>query len=143
MREAARTPELMAIIGTSAGQPEVARVSVALAGEFDAYDLESLRQVLEALLKSRGTACVGLSRVTFLDLRCARELASRSDLCGGRLTLQNPSWQAASSLRACGLKTRIAPPTSDIYSSVDKASKPKKTLPHSHDALNLEVNTGF
>jgi hypothetical protein len=83
-------------------QPDVTQISVALAGEFDAYDLEPLCEVLDVLLHSRETACVDLAGVTFLDLRCARELATRSYLCGGRLTLRNPSWQAASSFGACG-----------------------------------------
>jgi anti-anti-sigma regulatory factor len=81
---------------------DVTQISAALAGQFDAYDLEPLCEVLDVLLHSRETACVDLSGVTFLDVRCARELATRSLLCGGRLTLRNPSWQAASSFRACG-----------------------------------------
>jgi anti-anti-sigma regulatory factor len=83
-------------------QPGLTRVSIVLAGEFDTYDLEPLCEVLDGLLETRGPACVDLSGVTFLDLRCARELASRSDLCGGRLRLHDPSWQAVSSFRACG-----------------------------------------
>jgi anti-anti-sigma regulatory factor len=83
-------------------QPEQTHVSLNLGGEFDAYDLESLREALDRLLGSKETVCVDLSRVTFLDLRCARELATRSHLCGGPLILRNPSWQAVSSLRTCG-----------------------------------------
>jgi hypothetical protein len=90
------------VTGTRMPQPDLTQVSVYLAGEFDTYDLEPLRGVLDKLLGSRGTACVDLSGVTFLDLRWARELAIRSHLCGGRLMLRNPSWQAVSSLRACG-----------------------------------------
>jgi anti-anti-sigma regulatory factor len=94
--------EQLTMLGTRECQSDVTRVSVNLAGEFDAYDLETLCQVLDVLLNSREPACVNLSGVTFLDLGCARELVIRSDLCGGRLTLHNPSWQAAASLRACG-----------------------------------------
>jgi anti-anti-sigma regulatory factor len=90
------------VTGGRMWQLDVTRVSVALVGEFDAYDLEPLCEVLDALLRSRVTACVDLSGVTFLDVGCARELATRSHLCGGRLTLRSPSWQAASSFRACG-----------------------------------------
>lgn len=82
-------------------QLDITRDSVDLTGEFDAYDLEPLCEVLDGLLASRMTACVDLSGVTFLDLRCAREIAIRSHLCGGHLTLRNPSWQAVLSLRAC------------------------------------------
>jgi anti-anti-sigma regulatory factor len=94
--------ELVTMIDTWERQSDIPHVSVDLAGEFDAYDLEPLCEVLDGLLDSRGTTCVDLSGVTFLDLRCARELATRSELCGGHLVLRNPSWQAVSSLRACG-----------------------------------------
>jgi hypothetical protein len=90
------------VTGSRVCQPDVTQISVALAGEFDANDLEPLCEVLDVLLSSRGLACVDLYGVTFLDLRCAQELATRSDLCGGHLTLRNPSWQAVSSFRACG-----------------------------------------
>jgi anti-anti-sigma regulatory factor len=89
------------VAGSRMLQLDITQVSVDLAGEFDAYDLKPLCEILDGLSGSRGTACVDLSGVTFLDLRCARELAIRSDLCGGRLVLRNPSWEAVSSLRAC------------------------------------------
>ena len=94
--------ELLTMLGTGECQLDITRVSVDLVGEFDAYDLETLCQVLDVLSHSREPACVNLSGVTFLDLECTRELAIRSYLCGGRLTLHSPSWQAAASLRACG-----------------------------------------
>jgi STAS domain len=107
VREAAGIVELQAMIDTQTGQCDLARLSLQLAGEFDAYDWESLRQILDVLLSSRETVCVDLSRVTFLDLRCARELAIRSHVFyGDRLTLYNPSWQAISSFRACGYEPR-------------------------------------
>jgi anti-anti-sigma regulatory factor len=90
------------MIAARVGQLDVTRVSVDLAGEFDAYDFEPLCEVLDALVSSGEMACVDLSGVTFLDLKCARELAIRSDLCGGCLRLHNPSWEAASSFKACG-----------------------------------------
>jgi ABC-type transporter Mla MlaB component len=83
-------------------QPDLAHVSLGLVGEFDTYDLQSLREALDGLLKSKETVYIDLSGVTFLDLRCTRELAIRSDLCDGCLMLHNASWQAVSSLRACG-----------------------------------------
>jgi hypothetical protein len=104
--------ELLTMLGIRECQLDIARVSVDLAGEFDAYDLETLCWVLDVLSHSREPACVNLSRVTFLDLGCARELAIRSYLCGDRLTLHSPSWQAAASLRACGyeLGSSLPPP---------------------------------
>ena len=59
---------------------------------------------------------VDLSRVAFLDVRCARELAVRSFRRGDNLTLRNPSWQARVSLEACGVGGVIVParaPASD------------------------------
>lgn len=105
--------ELVTVLGTGECQLAITRVSVDLVGEFDAYDLETLCQVLDVLSHSREPACVNLSGVTFLDLECARELAIRSYLCGGRLTLHSPSWQAAASLRACsyGHGSSLPPPT--------------------------------
>jgi anti-anti-sigma regulatory factor len=94
--------ELLTMLGTRECQLDITWVSVDLVGEFDAYDVEMSCQVLDALSHSREPACVNLSTVTFLDLGCARELAIRSYLCGGRLKLHSPSWQAAASLRACG-----------------------------------------
>jgi anti-anti-sigma regulatory factor len=94
--------ELPTVLGTGECQLDITRISVDLAGEFDANDLETLCQVLDALSQSRGPACMNLSGVTFLDLGCARELAIRSHLCGGSLTLRSPSWQAAASLKECG-----------------------------------------
>ena len=97
-----RLSELLTMSDTRILQPGLAQVSLDLVGEFDTYDLESLREVLDGLLNSKETVCVDLSGVTFLDLRCARELALRSHLCGGRLMLRNPSWQAVSSFKTCG-----------------------------------------
>jgi anti-anti-sigma regulatory factor len=82
-------------------RPDLAHVSLDLVGEFDTYDLQSLREALEGLLNSKETVYVDLSGVTFLDLRCTRELVTRSGLCDGRLKLRNASWQVVSSLRAC------------------------------------------
>jgi anti-anti-sigma regulatory factor len=62
-------------------RPDLAHVSLDLVGEFDTYDLESLREALDGLLNSKETVYIDLSGVTFLDLRCTRELAIRSDLC--------------------------------------------------------------
>jgi hypothetical protein len=64
--------EPLTMIGAQACHLDITRVSVALAGEFDAHELESLRQVLDALLSLRGEACVDLTGVPFLALRCAR-----------------------------------------------------------------------
>jgi hypothetical protein len=106
-------------------QLDKTRICVDLVGEFDAYDLEPLCEVLDGLLSLKETAYVDLSGVIFLDLKCARELAIRSHLCGGRLTLHNLSWQTVSSLRACGYGTPIAPSTSDDYSAYPDTRWPR------------------
>jgi hypothetical protein len=45
--------ELLSMLGTRECQLDKTRVSVDLAGEFDAYDLETLCQVLDVLSHSR------------------------------------------------------------------------------------------
>ncbi len=102
MSRVGRLLELVTMRDTQMLQPELTQVSLDLVGEFDAYDLESLREVLDGLLGLKEAVYVDLSGVSFLDVRCARELAIRSIRYGGRLVLRNPSWQAVSSLRACG-----------------------------------------
>lgn len=78
--------------------------SVRLSGEFDVDDLDALRQTLDNVPGDGRPTRVDLSGVTFLDVLCARELASGSGGdCGGRLLLRNPSWQAKYSLEACSL----------------------------------------
>lgn len=91
------------------GKPGCVNAVVGLRGEFDASDLQSLRDVLEGVLNNGTMIDVDLSRVAFLDLRCARELAFRSLRPGDRLTLRNPSWQARASLEACGVGGVIVP----------------------------------
>ena len=87
--------------GTRIGEPEGDTRMVVLSGEFDLRDLDPLRRTLGSASSSGRPACVDLSEVTFLDVRCARELAVRSRLYNGRLALNNPSWQVEASLRAC------------------------------------------
>ncbi len=98
----ARLSELPTTSDTRVWQLDITQVFVDLVGEFDTYNLETLCEVLDGLPGSKESVCVDLSGVTFLDLRCARELALRSHLCGGRLMLRNPSWQAVSSFKTCG-----------------------------------------
>ena len=85
------------------GRPGCTNTSVGLRGEFDVSNLQSLRDVLEGARRTGAMIDVNLSRVAFLDVRCARELAVRSLRRDDRLTLRNPSWQARASLKACGV----------------------------------------
>jgi anti-anti-sigma regulatory factor len=98
-------------------QPEQTHVSLNLGGEFDAYDLESLREALDRLLGSKETVCVDLSRVTFMDLRCARELATHSHLCGGRLILRNPHGRQYRASELAAMETYAPDPSSSDQGS--------------------------
>ena len=73
---------------------------VELSGEFDARDLKNLRETLDEA--GERTAVVDLSRVTFLDVQSARELAIRLQLHAGNLVFRDPSWAVRASVAACG-----------------------------------------
>ncbi len=76
---------------------------VELSGEFDARDLEHLREMLDEA--GERTAVVDLSRVTFLDLQTTRELAVRLQIHAGNLVFRRPSWAVRASVAACGYET--------------------------------------
>ena len=59
---------------------------------------------LNRVASLRGGTLVDLSRITFLDLLCARELAIRSQLYSHYLTFGNPSFEVTVSARAFGLE---------------------------------------
>ncbi len=80
---------------------------VELEGEFDQHNLEDLRGSLGYVLKLRRPTLVDLSRVTFLDMGAARELAVHCRLYAHHLTLCNPSWQVRESVAACRLEEWI------------------------------------
>lgn len=90
-------------------EPEASGAAVELHGEFDAFDLQRLRNVLDGTSGYGRPVRVDLSGVTFLDVRCARELVVRCLFRGGRLALHNPSWQAAASLEASEHARTAAP----------------------------------
>jgi anti-anti-sigma regulatory factor len=66
-------------------------VLVELRGELDQYELEDLRETFSGVVELRLQTLVDLSRITFLDVGCTRELALISQLYGHHLTLCNPS----------------------------------------------------
>lgn len=99
------TKDIIANIKTN--EVEDKSILVELSGEFDLGDLESLRTVLDGALSSGLPIWVDLSRVTFLDMRVAQELAVQSQQHGDRLKLRNPSWQVEASVGACGFGGRI------------------------------------
>lgn len=76
---------------------------VELSGEFDARNLEYLREVLTEA--GERSAVVDLSGVTFLDIQTTRELAVRFQIYAGRLVLRRPSWAVRASMAACGFES--------------------------------------
>lgn len=76
-----------------------------LRGEFDLDDLSAaLGAALGAARAGAegGRVVADLSGVTFMDLRCARELTAWHALRPDLVELRAPSWQAGASLRTCG-----------------------------------------
>jgi anti-anti-sigma factor len=93
--------------GNEFSEPAHLPISIELSGELDIRDLKYLRSSLDDALSSGLATCVNLSGVSFLDMRCARELAIRVRLHGSRVQLRNPSWQVEASFRACGFEDLI------------------------------------
>ena len=88
-------------------EPTHLGISIELSGELDIRDLEHLQSSLDDALTSGLATCVHLSGVSFLDIRCARELAIRARLHGSRLELRNPSWQVEAGFRACSFENLV------------------------------------
>ena len=84
-----------------------AGILIELIGEFDIHDLGTLCKVLSIVLRVRLPTHIDLSRVTFLDVGCARELAARSWLYD-HLMLRDPSWEVKANLKVCGREACIA-----------------------------------
>ncbi len=79
---------------------------VKLSGDLDVHDLRTLHETLSLVLSTGLSTIVDLSDVTFLDVRCARELVVRSRLYDN-LMLRAPSWQAEASFKVCGYEARV------------------------------------
>lgn len=89
------------IPGSEVRVPDHPGAPIELRGEFDLFELRSLVAALEGPAGSMDPVRIDLSGVTFLDVRCARELVVRSLPPGDRLTLDNASREAERSLGAC------------------------------------------
>jgi len=96
-----------ATTGITTREPDYSGVLVELTGEFDTCALEPLRGALGDALDCGLSTCVELSGVTFLDMRCNRELAVQCRLHGGHLVLCDPSWQVEARFKACGFQDQI------------------------------------
>lgn len=81
--------------------PDHPDAPIELRGEFDLFELHLLGEILDSPKEPGPPIRVDLSGVTFLDVRCARELVARSFPRGRRVILRDPSPQAERSLRAC------------------------------------------
>lgn len=88
------------------GALDRAEFLVKLSEELDIHDLRILHETLSLILSTGLPTIVDLSDVTFLDVRCARELAVRSCSCD-HLILGDPSWQAEASFKVCGHEARV------------------------------------
>ena len=79
-------------------------VLVKLSGEFDIRYQKTLEDILSDCLVSGKPTLVDLSKVTFMDSLCVRELAVHYRLGEGRMALCDPSRQAELSVAACDLE---------------------------------------
>jgi anti-anti-sigma factor len=77
---------------------------VELSGEFDILYQKVLENVLSRSLTSGRPTLVDLSRVTFMDSQCVRELAIHYQLGRGSLALCDPSRGVELSVAACDLE---------------------------------------
>ena len=82
-------------------------VLVSLSGEFDVRYHRVLEDTLSDCLASGRPTLVDLSGVTFMDSRCARELAIHYQLGEGRVALCDPSREVELSVAACDLEAWI------------------------------------
>ncbi|MDP9475212.1 MAG: STAS domain-containing protein [Actinomycetota bacterium] len=82
-------------------------LSVELSGELDVAAADGLREILGWASASGRSVAVDLSRVSFLDSSCLRELVVHQRLRPGRVTLCDPSPQVELSAAACGVEARI------------------------------------
>lgn len=112
-------------------------ILVELIGEFDAHDLDLLRNVLGEAQRLEPPVHADLSRVTFLDARCARELVVRSRLYGSHFTLSALSWQVQASLRVCGLGAWTAEHLGDESFRGTKFRKDVETKPYEDLAIGV------
>ena len=116
-----------------------AGILVELFGEFDVRDLSTLRKVLSIALSARLPAHLDLSKVTFLDIRCARELAEQASLYD-YLMLCDPSWECEASLKACGREACIT--TSPREGSLLR-EPPRPARPHEHAGVECREGSAL
>ena len=81
--------------------------AVVLRGDFDLACHATLRSALDDALRRNVEVLVDLSRVTFLDASCVRELVLLLALHGERLVLGGSSREVEASVTACGMGNLI------------------------------------
>lgn len=94
-----RTPTSLRVWHNQNGDREL--VLVKLSGELDIQYQKILKNILSDCLASERSALVDLSRVTFMDSLCARELVVHYQLGKGSMALCDPSWEVELSVAAC------------------------------------------
>jgi hypothetical protein len=77
---------------------------VELWGEFDVFCIGELKRMLTDISSQRGPIQVDLSRISFLDLQSARQIAVHSLFHAHHLTFLDPSSQVMATLRALRLE---------------------------------------
>lgn len=82
-------------------------ILISLSGGWDIRYLEALEKLLGKILRREWPMFVDLSRITFLDARCARELAVQYQLHRDNLVLCNPSPQVRLTRGTCGIEEWI------------------------------------
>ncbi|HEV2093935.1 MAG TPA: STAS domain-containing protein [Rubrobacter sp.] len=82
-------------------------ISIELFGELDVATADGLREILVRASTSGLPVVVDLSRVSFMDSSCLRELVVHQRLRPGRVALCDPSPQVELSAAACGVEASI------------------------------------
>ncbi|MDP9478889.1 MAG: STAS domain-containing protein [Actinomycetota bacterium] len=80
---------------------------VTLRGEFDVLHLSAISETLMAATARGRKTFVDLSKVTFLDTLCVRELAMLGLLYADRLVFCDPSREARLSVAACEMEDLV------------------------------------
>lgn len=106
--------------GTTRGRSCRKYALVEFSGELDISEVDRLRAVLGAATRTGRSVIVDLSRVTFIDALCLRELIVHQQLHAGRLALCRPSAQVEVSVLACELEgwTSFHPDIKDALRSM-------------------------
>ncbi len=105
-------------------EPDRTGILVELFGEFDIETKRALRETVISVARWGRPVFLDLSRITFLDSACLRELAAQHKLHASHLALCDPSYEVKLSVAACNLEGCI-----DFHPNKDLASQPRTRHP--------------